>query len=131
MRTSELLLIKNAIDDYANKHINTLQSKDGVNFDAAFTCPPLSLKTQAELNQLSPDTYKKSLVGLETMYQNPGLNIAVGERESGKTSIALKISKNLLNDSKGELRIPIIIDFATIKSYDSLDRGIRRIFYGP
>jgi DNA polymerase III delta prime subunit len=126
LQTADLLAIQNAVDNLADAHLQTLQIKSGITFDDSFTCPPLSEKTHEELLQYSPTDYKAQLIILENVLAANGILVFSGPRESGKTTIAWKIAKQVLQTTSGPIRIPILVDFSLVRKYDALDRLVRR-----
>jgi|SRR5579864_3076146 len=126
LRIGELLAYQAATDEMADAHSKTLQLKNAATFDESFICPPLSEKTEEELLGLSPAIYKRSFIELDSLLKENGVVVFSGPRESGKTTIAWKVAKDVLRATDRPVRIPIIVNFSQIKKYDALDRLVRR-----
>jgi 3',5'-cyclic AMP phosphodiesterase CpdA len=126
LSVNELLTIQNAVDEAANAHLKTMQLKTDIAFEQSFTCPPLSHQTANELISLRPIDYKNELLQLSDLFSDDGVKVISGARESGKTTIALKIAKDSLRTENKELRLPIVVNFSKLKKYDSLENLVRR-----
>jgi len=126
LAVQQLLELQAATDRLANSHLRTLQLSTGATFDDSFTCPPLSHKTAAELAGVKPGEYKDNLVELSGVLTADSVMVFSGARESGKTTIAWKIAKEILLQPSAAPRIPIIVDYSVLKKYDTIDRLIRR-----
>lgn len=130
LQTRDLILFQNALDESAEAHLRALQTFQQVSFNDSFTCPPLSFKTEIELAQLRPKTYKESLKDLQDFLPWSGVHVLVGARESGKTTLSFKIAKDLLQTSGSPPKIPIRVDFSSLRKYDKLDSIVRRYVSG-
>jgi predicted phosphodiesterase len=125
---AELFAIQSSIDEAANSHLQILQLKTQLAFEQSFTCPPLSHQPESELIGLRPIDYKNKLIQFNDLLNEDGVMVISGARESGKTTIALKIAKESLRSDVGELKIPILVNFASLKTYDSFENLVRRHF---
>lgn len=128
LQVTELLAVQAATDEMANNHLRTLQLRKTAAFDDSFTCPPLSYQTEDELRQLRPKAYKSSLIELSQFIDHRGTVVICGARESGKSTIALKIAKDILRSDGSSLRIPVYANFSTMKSYETLEKLARSHF---
>lgn len=126
LSVGELLQMQEKTDDIANQHAKTLQVGHNLSFDEAFTCPPLSEKPEEALSSLKPAAYRANLLQLEDILKENGVIVFTGPRESGKSTIALKLSKEFLRAQGAPFKIPVHIDFSILKKYDSLDCLVRR-----
>ncbi len=130
MSTPDLLRLQGAIDVAAEDHLRTLQLTHQVSFEQSFTCPPLSYKTHTELAGLKPKDYKGSLVELKSFGRWDGTFVFIGSRESGKTTLSFRVAKDVLQTDGDDPKIPIRTDFGSIRTYDSLEKIIRRSISG-
>jgi DNA polymerase III delta prime subunit len=126
LSVSELLALQNATDEFANEHMRLLQLANVGNFDNSFTWPPLSHKTDDELLKSAPTEFRKHLLNLDSVLAATGAILFSGGRESGKTTLALAIAKEIFKGEQSQLRIPILIDFTLLRNYDKLEQVIRR-----
>jgi len=128
LKVEDQFAIQTRLDEVANARARTLLLSSTLTFDEAFTCPPLSNKSPEELVRLTPTAYKHSLIQLADIITNDGVIVFCGARESGKTTLALKIAKQLMQLPGKPLKQPILVDFLKVKNYDTLDRLVRRHF---
>jgi|GEM_PF-2744036 len=126
LTVAELLSYQAAITELADSHVRTFSAEPGATFDKTFVCPPLSHKVEDQLIHASPKDYAKELLALPNVIRTPGTSVIVGTRESGKTTLAFKIAKDVLTASAEDFRVPILVDFGPMKKYDKLDRLVRR-----
>ncbi len=126
LKIQDLLAIQAATDALATAHLKTLQLASDIGFDESFTCPPLSHKPHIELVRLKPEAYQSNLLELSSIIADDAVLVFCGAKESGKTTIAWKVAKEILSRAGTSVKIPIFVDFSILKKYDALDRIVRR-----
>jgi predicted MPP superfamily phosphohydrolase len=123
---SELRELQTIIEERADAHVCAMFASDKIHFDNVFSEPSIAAHPAEDLMHLSPVDFKKASVAFEEIAKRRGVSIIIGGRQTGKTVLSLQAARIAISDSNSQPRIPVLVDFAEIKPYSTLEDLVRQ-----